>query len=332
MTVDYDDADDARGVAAWSRLMHIGAHEGDIGTRPDLSSLGIDEVHRVCIRAWKYSRADFEPNFSVELKRSQWRETCALAGSIAESLMLSAAAYIEAVWHQRAIQAKTEPAGMALAQRYLADSAIDAAVGVGHRLANFVVRVARTSPDAQANLAQLTSRQKLGPTYLPFATDDSDAWLSLNAETVKRLKKALDHSLHAAPLDALHELVISPEWVAAAHIRAENFHRWRKEHEYVTGVDAHSGNAQDIHDAEKKHTGRAVGGYGRRHKVSDGLTAKTTDAAGDSIRRIAQAFDLILTNTVGTVLPTQHGGFTVDIDDPKGIRTYRVQPSTATYS
>jgi hypothetical protein len=40
---------------------------------------------------WVYSRADFDPEFSVERATSQWRETCALAGSITESLMLSAA-------------------------------------------------------------------------------------------------------------------------------------------------------------------------------------------------------------------------------------------------
>ncbi|MFH5229407.1 hypothetical protein [Antrihabitans spumae] len=124
--VDGDsDADDARGVAAWSRLMHIGAHERDTSTRPELAELGVDEVHRVCVRAWKYSRNDFEPDTWVEVRRSQWRETCALAGSIAESLMLGSAAYVEAVWHERAISAETEPAGMALAQRYLADGAID---------------------------------------------------------------------------------------------------------------------------------------------------------------------------------------------------------------
>lgn len=246
--------------------------------------------------------------------------------------MLSAAAYLEAVWHRRALQAATEPAGMALAQRYLADSAIDTAIEVGHRLTNFVVRVARTSPDTHANLVALTRAGTLGPTYVPFATDDGDAWLSLNKETVIGLRKALDPSLHTASLEALRELMLSPEWVAAFDIRAENFHRWRKEHEYVTGVDANSGAAQDLYDREGNHTGHVVGGHGRRHKISDGLTEKTTDAAGDSIRRIAQAFDLILTNTVGVVLPTQHGGFTVDIDDPKGIRTHRVQPSTTTYS
>ena len=90
----------------------------------------------ICNRAWAYSRADFEPSFLVELKTSQWRETCALAGSMAEALMLSAATYIEAVWHSRAIAAGTEPAGMAIAQRYLADAAIETAASVGHRLIN----------------------------------------------------------------------------------------------------------------------------------------------------------------------------------------------------
>ncbi|ORM02902.1 hypothetical protein [Prescottella equi] len=320
-----NDDDDARGVAAWSRLKHIGAHEGSIGCRPEPSELGLDEVERVCERAWKYSRADFEPDFSVELKRSQWRETCALAGSIAESLMLSAAAYLEAVWHQRAVAAGTEPAGMALAQRYLADSAIDTAIEVGHRLTNFVVRVARTSPDAQVELAALTRAGTLGPTYVPFATDNFDAWLSLNKDTVKELGKILDPALHAASVEALRELMRSPEWVAAFEIRAENFHRWRKEHEYVTGVDADSGNGRDLYDGAGNHTGRAVSGHGRRHKISDGLTEKTTNVAGNAILRIAQAFDLILTNTVGTVLPNQHDGFTVDIDNPKGLRIHRVQ-------
>ncbi|GAB88172.1 hypothetical protein [Gordonia rhizosphera] len=324
----YSDEDDARGVAAWSRLMHIGAHEGDTSTRPGLAELGVDEVHRVCVRAWKYSRNDFEPDTFAELRRSQWRETCALAGSMAESLMLGSAAYVEAVWHQRAIGADTEPAGMALAQRYLADGAIDNVVSVGHRLANFVVRVARTSPTAQAALDRVEKLRPLGPIYVPFATDDPSAWLSLNGATVTRLRNVLDPKLHTAPLDALDSLVASSEWVVAVGNRAENFHRWRKEHEYVTGVDAESGNARDIYDATNQHIGRAVGGHGRRHKISDGLTARTTDAAGEGLRRIAQTLDIILTNTVDLVLPTQHDGFTVEIDDPNRIGTRRRTRST----
>lgn len=316
--------DDARGVAAWSRLAHIGAHEGDVDGRPDLADVGMDEVHRVCVRAWKYSRAEYEPDWTAELKSSQWRETSALAGSAAESLMLGSAAYVEAVWHERAIKAETEAKGMVLAQRYLADGAIETAIGVGHRLANFVVRVARTSTAAQVEIEKLTKRGTLGPTYVPFVTDDNDAWLSLNIETVKKLKKVLDPSLHAASIDALRELVLSPEWIAAVEIRAENFHRWRKENEYVTGVDADSGNAEDLYDANDNHVGRRVGGFGKRHKISDGLTAGTTEAAGDVIRRVAEAFDLILTNTVSTVLPTKHGGMTIDIDRAEGFRIHRL--------
>lgn len=313
------DVDDARGVAAWSRLLHIGAHAGEISGRPELAELGIDEIHRVCVRAWKYSRIDFEPDTVAELKHSQWRETCALAGSTAESLMLGSAAYIEAVWHQRVIDSEGEPAGMAIAQRYLADGAISDVVSVGHRLANLVVRVARTSPNTQVALAQVKRLRSLGPTYVPFRTDDPDAWLSLNSATVSRLRQALDPELHTASLDALDSLVASTEWVAAVGHRAENFHRWRKEHEYVTGVDAESGNARDIYDAANQHIGRRVGGHGRRHKISDGLTASTTTAAGEGLRRVAQTLDAILTNTVMVVLPTQHYGFTVEIDDPKRI-------------
>ncbi|WP_336872392.1 hypothetical protein [Rhodococcus qingshengii] len=316
--------DDSRGVAAWSRLRHIGAHEGSVGTRPDLAETGMDEVDRICVRAWKYSRAEYEPDWTAELKSSQWRETSALAGSSAESLMLGAAAYVEAVWHERALKAETEPKGMALAQRYLADGAIETAIAVGHRLANFVVRVARTSASAQVEIAKLTKRGTLGPAYVPFATDDVDAWLSLNARTVEDLRKTLDTSLHAASVAALGDLVDSPEWKEAFRIRAENFHRWRKENEYVTGVDADSGNAEDLYDVNDNHVGRRVGGFGKRHKISDGLTAGTTEAAGDVIRREAVDFDLILTNTVATVLPTQHGGMTIDIDRAEGFRIHRL--------
>lgn len=238
--------------------------------------------------------------------------------------MLGAAAYVEAVWHERALKAETEPKGMALAQRYLADGAIETAIGVGHRLANFVVRVARTSTAAQVEIAKLTKLGTLGPAYVPFATEDPDAWLSLNPRTVKDLRKTLDSSLHAASVDALGDLVDSPEWKEAFRIRAENFHRWRKEHEYVTGVDAESGNAQDQYDVNGNHVGRRVGGFGNRHKISDGLTASTTEAAGDVIRRVTVAFDLILTNTVATVLPKQHDGVTIEIDNPKGLRIHRV--------
>jgi hypothetical protein len=294
----------------WAKLLHIGAHAGAGEFRPGLDELGIDVVHRICNRAWVYSRADFEPSLSVALPTSQWRETCALAGSMAESLMLSAATYIECVWHNRLIAEDRQPMEMAIAQRYLADTAIDTIVSVGHRLINFVVRVARTAPDTRERLGQRF--RYLGDTYVPFVTEDKEAWLSLNIKTINILKAALPE-LHHDSLAALDDLVRSLAWNSLFRIRAENFHRWRKEHEIVTGVDQHSGRATDLFDPTGRRHGRAVSARSRRHTASDGLTERTTQVAGDGLRAVCTTLDAVITDTL-KILPTVAGGFTIEID------------------
>lgn len=296
----------------WSRLMHIGAHQGDIPLRPDLDELGLDEVHRVCNRAWGYSRADFEPRIDQPLAESQWRETCALAGSIAESLMLSAASYVEAEWHQRAIEAGTEPSGMALAQRYLADSSVDTTVSVGHRLINFVVRVARTNQETRAQFASSREFEALAEGYIPFRTETPKAWLSLESDALKRLRKAIP-TVHQGSIDALRALVSSTTWQSLAATRAENFHRWRKEHESVLGIDQSSGHMSDVLDAAGNVVGKRFFGSRRGHQISDGLTERTTSLAGDGVREVAHAVEAVITDTLDN-LPELTNGFVLEID------------------
>jgi len=197
--------------------MHIGVHQGDLPLRPDLHELGLYEVHRICNRTWGYSRADFEPNPFVSVTTSQWRETCALAGSIAESLMLSDASYLEAAWHSRAIAAQTEPASMALAQRYLADTSVDTAVSVGHRLINFAARVARTNATTREQFALADKLKPLAEDYEPFVTDAHTAWLSLNADTLRALRKATP-AVHQGSVATLHTLISTPVWKSLAAI------------------------------------------------------------------------------------------------------------------
>ncbi|MDV7136738.1 hypothetical protein [Williamsia muralis] len=269
----------------------------------------MDRVHEACIYAWKYSRADFEPHLDVERKHSQWRETCALAGSMAESLMLSCAAVIEAEWHARAITAGTESAGLAIAQRYLADTALDTVVSIGHRLINFLVRVARTDPATCRTLPTVSWFEALGPTYLPFETDDPTAWLPLNEKTINALRRVLP-TRHAPSLDALDLLVRSDAWTAIFEMRAENFHRWRKEHESVVGVDANSGAETDKYDAEGNHIGRSIGGFSRRHTISDGLTERTTSVAGEGVRAVAVALEALIADALN-VLPEIADGYTI---------------------
>jgi hypothetical protein len=286
--------------AEWSWLYHVGVHQGAVNYRPEIADLGLDEVRRVCDRVWVYSRADFDPTFSSERPTSQWRETCALAGSIAESLMLGAATYVECVWHRNAIAAETEPAGMAIAQRYLADNAVEAAVGVGHRLINFVARVARTVPSTYDRFGTVKRFASLGPDYRPFETDAEGAWLSLNSGTVDALRSAIP-AVHRTSLIALNDLVKSQAWEAAFQIRAENFHRWRKEHESVTGIDRHSGPGHDLYHDDGTYAGAAISALSRPHTISEGLTERTTEIAGRALRTVAVTVEAVLDDTLNAL-------------------------------
>lgn len=298
--------------------MHIGVHQGDIPLRPDLRELGLDEVHRVCDRAWGYSRADFEPSLDQPVATSQWRETCALAGSTAESLMLSAAVYVEAVWHGRAIAAGGEPSGMELAQRYLADSSVDTAVSVGHRLINFVARVARTNPATRAGFSSVRGFEALSESYVPFETESRQAWLSLEPEALKKLRRAIP-PVHKGSIDALQALVSSATWKSLTDRRAENFHRWRKEHESVLGVDQNSGNMSDVLGYDGSVIGKRMSAARRGHEDSNGLTDRTTALAGEGILRVAQCVDAVITDTL-TNMRDLTNGFVLEIDAKGHIR------------
>ncbi|MDZ4233334.1 MAG: hypothetical protein U1C73_06160, partial [Dietzia sp.] len=231
-----------------------------------------------------------------------------LAGSISESLMLSAATYVECIWHSKAIAAGTEPdGGMAIAQRYLADHAIETAVSVGHRLINFVVRVARTVPETRDQLGEVRRFGSLGRGYAPFETDETDAWLPLNEKTIAALRGVIP-PVHHASLDALDRLVRSSAWESAFAIRAENFHRWRKEHESVIGVDQHSGPGRDLYDG-RGHIGVAMSAQSRPHTISKGLTERTTGVAGDAVRTTAKAVEEVLDDTLNAlpqITPTRY--------------------------
>jgi hypothetical protein len=299
---------------AWLKLRHIGAHGGDVDLRPELADLGLDAVHGVCDRVWEYSRRDFEPDPFADLRTSQWRETCALAGSMAESLMICAATMVEVSWHAKLIEHGRQPAGMALAQRFLADTVLDTAVSMGHRLVNFVVRVARTDPAVRDVLGGIARFEKLGPTYRPFVTDDADAWFPLSEKTLASLRSNLP-AIHRPAVDRLEQLRTSPEWSAVMDIRGENAHRWRKEHEAVRGVDAQSGFAENTYDYAGKPNGIRVSATARRHVAGDGFTARTTDVARQAIPVIATALDVTVAETLQNLAVLTGGRMSLQTDD-----------------
>ncbi|MGV9334956.1 hypothetical protein [Nocardia sp. NPDC003726] len=265
---------------AWAKLRHLAAHGTGLPA-PTFDELGIVWVHDVCERLGRYRRADFEPDITVDVAKSQWRETCALAGSIAETLMLGAAAAVEIMWHDNAMRGGKEPLGMGLGQRFFADALIETTVAAAHRLINLVARVMRTDADTCARMGGHGQLKELGPGYVPFETIAERAWPPLNKTKVDALRTVADPastSIHAM-LNHLDALVLSPEWELAFMHRAANFHRLRLEHPYVAGVDPGTGRVRNILDHEGKIIGRSFHSRPAPYTAAEGLdTQVVTDA------------------------------------------------------
>lgn len=282
----------------YTRLPFLGAHTSGLPA-PTVEELGIEWIHGVCHRLWMYRSADhFEPDITVPIAESQWRETRALAGSTAESLMLGTAALVEIAWLERGLQQGKVALRMGLGQRYYADTVCETAIAVGHRLVNLVARVLRTDAATQQRMAShRMGRQKilnaLGPEYKPFTSTDRRAWLSLNEVTLGALRDVAPAGQGdvTAAVNRLADLETSPEWRNAFNHRAENFHRWRLEHEYVAGVDQASGNARDVYDhTGEVVTGKRFGGYDdARYSAADGLGDKAVVRARTGLEATARA-------------------------------------------
>ncbi|MFD6107981.1 hypothetical protein ACFWFQ_35580 [Nocardia salmonicida] len=301
---------------AWAHLIHLAAHGTGLPA-PSLDELGIGWVREVCDDLWLYRRADFEPSsftlsMDVPLSKSQWRESCALAGSIAETLMLGAAATVEIMWHEKALRSGKEPAGMALGQRFFADAVVENTVAVAHRLINLVARIMRTDNGTQARMATHPNLKKLGPDYIPFETIDQDAWLPLTANKIGALRAVADPSATAivSVLDRLDALVASPAWNDAFGHRAENFHRLRLEHPHVAGVDRYTGRATDMLDDEGNVVGRRVHSHATRYTVADGLDERVVEVARAAYEETARTAGDIITKVLEG-LPELTGGFRI---------------------
>ncbi|MBF6136647.1 hypothetical protein IU501_27095 [Nocardia otitidiscaviarum] len=320
-----DHMPDAAESVSWSKLMYLSAHGTGLPA-PDLTKLGLAWIHEVCDRLWSYSRADFEPDITVPSAESQWRETCMLAGSIAESLMLATATFVEVAWHQAALEAGAEPLGMALGQRHQADTVCETVIGVGHRLVNFVARVMRTDPQTRDLMAEMKSLKPLGSDYVPFRTELPEAWLSLNESSLSRLRSVASpkHTkAHVALLKSIVELEKTPAWTNAFNHRAENFHRWRREHEYVSGVDAGTGAARDVLDYKGRVTGKRFGSKRGKYTAAEGLGTRVVADARSALEATARAADDTLTALLGT-LPDLTGGYRLEIT-PTGVRKSRTR-------
>ncbi|WUA12655.1 hypothetical protein OG225_40525 (plasmid) [Nocardia sp. NBC_01377] len=104
----------------------------------------------------------------------------------------------------------------------------------------------------------------------------------------------------------------TPQWNNAFDHRGENFHRWRREHEYVSGIDQGTGHARDVLDHKGQVTGKRYGSYSTRYTAADGLGEQAVLNARSGLEETAQAANDVLDHIL-EALPELARGFTLTI-------------------
>jgi len=166
----------------------------------------------------------------VHMPTARWLEIGELFGSTGESVCLAATAEIEVEILRRAIADRSIPSFYGISQRFFAEAQGTAILGVGHRLANLVVRVLMSDRSYPWGVSDL---RNLGVAFPPKAKAKK-YWIELaRADDLQRLATASSYPSIRRMADALTALRLSEPWQKLEEQRAVDFHRWRDESPYV---------------------------------------------------------------------------------------------------
>jgi hypothetical protein len=166
----------------------------------------------------------------VHMPAARWLEIGELFGSTGESVCLAATAEIEVEILRRAIKDRSIHSFYGISQRFFAEAQGTAILGIGHRLANLVIRVLMSDPSYSWGQSGLG---KLRVAFLPKAKG-RDHWIELaRADDLSRLAIASSHKSICRMADALVALRLSEPWQKLEAQRAVDFHRWRDESPFV---------------------------------------------------------------------------------------------------
>jgi hypothetical protein len=246
------DHGDAERQAHWLVPSYLAAHGCPNATLASYDDLGLTSVIETSTRCSDFrghARHLALPMPPMALSDNPWREVFGLAGSIGESLAIAAACEVEVDLHRKARACGDLPPEMIVGQRFFSIAEGHEVLGIGHRLANLVLRgVAigegmRDGISAQGKLFQAWAKS-----HKPFS-DARAAWVSFNRSTVDCLTRVVASSPHPALRDlagALAALHQSAVWMAIDDSRGQDFHRWRAESSVLAGVDQQSGYFREI--------------------------------------------------------------------------------------
>jgi hypothetical protein len=161
---------------------------------------------------------------------ARWLEIGELFGSTGESVCLAATTQIEIEILRRAIGDGSIPGFYGISQRFFAEAQGTAVLGVGHRLANLVVRVLMSDRSYPWGLSSL------GKLHVAFPTKAKEKkhWIELaRADDLQRLAIVSSYPSVRRMADALVALRPSEPWQKLEEQRAVDFHRWRAESPFV---------------------------------------------------------------------------------------------------
>jgi hypothetical protein len=241
--------------------------------------------------------ADF---WEVAAPRIQYGRSHDLVGCIAdggERLALALAGVTEAelwrVYRQDippevrqldAMKRRLVDAANEMAHRAMAELASYYLLAAGHAVANVTARTLALDSQLHAKLLDL-----LGSWY-PVNSSEREDWLSLNKETVRRLRRAARQATIPAARDLAEPstaLLMSQAWQDLDQLRGAHYHRRRPQSAGIAGVPLNS-------PWRFAHGMAHMDGGGDQYLDGDGLADKTTDLARRALDDLASVMQRLL--------------------------------------
>jgi hypothetical protein len=187
--------------------------------------------------------ADFwEAGMAPAVERGRSSELAGLLAGSGEQFALALAALAEAeLWsrHRRANppdldsdEGRVLGAGQEMAQRAMAELASYYLLGVGHAVANVTARTLALDTTRHPQLLDA-----LG-SWFPVGSEESRDWLSINQDTVRRLRRLGKTGSAAIQIicEPATAILQAPEWQELSRLRGAHYHRRRPQSAGVMGV------------------------------------------------------------------------------------------------
>lgn len=215
-------------------------------------------------------------------QRDRWTELAGLAGSMAEVVSVAAATEVEVQLLADGLAGRELPPPLGICRRGFGEAQGYFVISAAHKLANWCARglmLARGYPWGWAG----EPKALLHP--FDVFSDDRANWLAApQGLAVATIASRCDDPATAAMGRGLSEFLESSSWLRLYKQRHEDFHKWRYESPYASGVNKTS---QWVDDLGSRTRTMNFGAY--RYTEGVGVVEEICELAAHGLRRISSA-------------------------------------------